>query len=360
MRATHLIALGAVAAVSLTGCSLSSTTSTNDPTSTGTGSATAPTNKTVTLVTHDSWVAPKSLLAKFTAQTGYVVKVSSSGDAGQVANQLVLTKGSPVGDVTFGIDNTFATRVTDAGVLDDYSPALPDGASAYALKGAAAKQLTPIDFSDVCVNVDNAWFNKHKLQPPTSLDDLTKPAYKNLFVTPGAATSSPGMAFLLSTISKYGTSGWQGYWKKLMANGTKVTSGWSDAWNVDYTAGGGKGDRPIILSYNSDPTTTVKGDKSSTSALLNTCFQSVEYAGVIKGAKNPAGAKAFVRFMLGSAFQKALPPNMYVFPVDKRVPLPADWKTFAKIPAKPWSVPPAEISKNRATWLQQWQDVTAG
>ena len=34
-----------------------------------------------------------------------------------------------------------------------------------------------------------------------------KPAYKDLFVTPGATTSSPGLAFLLATIAAYGGTG---------------------------------------------------------------------------------------------------------------------------------------------------------
>ncbi len=311
----------------------------------------------VKLVTHDSWVAPKPLLAEFTKATGYQVKVIASGDAGKLANSIVLAKGKPVGDVTFGIDNTFATRVSSSGALAPYASAkLPQGADKYALTDAdAAKQLTPIDFGDVCVNVDDAWFAKNKKTPPTSLDDLTKPAYKNLFVTPGAATSSPGMAFLLATIAKYGESGWQGYWKKLMANGAKVTAGWSDAWGVDYTAGGGNGTRPIVLSYDSSPADT----KQKSSALLNSCFRSVEYAGVLQGAQNPAGAKAFIDFMLGKSFQTALPTNMYVFPVDPSIPLPAAWKSAVKVPGKPLDVAPATITAKRDGWLRQWQDVTS-
>lgn len=360
----------------LAGCSLSSTGA--SPTASGakvsgasatgakgsgsTGSGGAVSNKNVVLVTHDSWAVPKPVLAAFTKETGYKVTVRASGDAGQLSNSLVLTKGNPTGDVVFGVDNTFASRVAKAGVLDPYSPKLPSGAAKYALTGEAAPVLTPIDFSDVCVNVDDAWFKAKGKTPPTGLDDLTKPAYKGLFVSPGAATSSPGMAFLLATIAKYGDSkqdGWQQYWKKLMANGTKLTSGWSDAWGVDYTAGGGNGSRPIVLSYNTSPADTVKAGKSTTSALMNTCFQEQEYAGVLKGGKNAAGAKAFIQFMLGKTFQAAMPANMYVFPVDASVALPAGWKSYVKTPAKPLSIPATQISDQRDTWITQWQNATS-
>lgn len=346
----------ALACVALAGCSLGS--SSGGTTSSAAGSS--PAAKTVTLVTHDSWAADKALLAKFTAATGYTVKVLASGDAGQLANKLVLTKANPTGDVTFGVDNTFATRVVSSGALQAYSSTkLPATAKRFELPGAGATDLTPVDFGDVCVNVDTAWFAKKKLTPPASLDDLLKPEYRNLFVTPAASSSSPGMAFLLATIGQKGESRWQDYWKKLMANGAKLTSGWSDAWNVDYTAGGGNGSRPIVLSYNTSPADTIKDGKATTAALLDTCFQQVEYAGVLKGAKNPAGAEAFVDFMLGDDFQKALPEAMYVFPINTTLPLPATWQQAAKVPASTIEVAPEAITKNRDQWLREWQDVTS-
>jgi thiamine transport system substrate-binding protein len=326
-----------------------------------TGGTSGSDGKTVVVATHDSWAMSKKVLEEFTAKTGYTVKIEPNGDAGQLTNKLVLTKGSPIADMTYGIDNTFASRAVDEGVLADYTPkGLPSSASSYALKDPTdARQLTPVDYGDVCVNIDDAWFKQHKVTPPRTLDDLTKPEYKGLFVTPGASSSSPGLAFLLTTIAAYGDH-WPDYWSKLMANGTKITSGWSDAYEVDFTAGGGKGDRPIVLSYSSSPPFTIpKGaSKPTTSALLDTCFRQVEYAGVLKGAKNPAGAKAFIDFMTRKSFQRALPDNMYVYPVDRTVTLPADWAKYAKTAPEPFTVPPAEIAKNRSTWLSQWSDVT--
>ncbi len=74
-----------------------------------------------------------------------------------------------------------------------------------------------------------------------------------------------------------------------MANGAKLTQGWSDAYEVDFTQGGGEGDRPIVLSYDSSPAFTVPtaGEHLTTSALLDTCFRQVEYAGVLAGAAEP-------------------------------------------------------------------------
>src|SRR6478735_11861930 len=247
----------------------------------GDGTASGAASKKVVLVTHESFALPEDLQQKFEQETGYTIVTRASGDAGALTNKLVLTQDKPLGDAAFGVDNTFASRALDEGVFTPYAAKLPEGADQFLLDGDEDQRLTPIDNASVCVNIDDTWFAQHDVTPPATLDDLVKPAYRDLFVTPGAATSSPGMAFLLSTIAAYGEDGWQDYWSKLMANGTKLVAGWSDAYEVDFTQGGGNGDRPIVLSYDSSPAFTVADGASTTRALLDTCFRQVEYAGVL-------------------------------------------------------------------------------
>ncbi len=358
-RVAVIAALSLSLSLGLNACSLGGTSS--ESTDSGDASG-APAKKEVVLATHESWAVPKEVLAEFTRETGYHLKVEAAGDAGALTNKLVLTKGSPTADVAYGVDNTFASRAVGEGVFADYAPSkAPASAAGFEMPDkAGASALTPVDFGDVCVNIDDAWFAKKGVKPPRTLDDLTDPAYKNLFVTPGASTSSPGLAFMLATIAKYGEDGWQKYWEQLMANGTRITSGWTDAYTVDFTAGGGNGDRPIVLSYDSSPPFTIPkgGDKPTTSALLDTCYRQVEYAGVLKGASNPEGAKALVDFMQTPTFQEALPENMYVFPVDDSVKLPDVWAKWAKTPEKPFNVEPAKVAENRDKWLTAWGEIT--
>jgi thiamine transport system substrate-binding protein len=321
------------------------------------------TGGTVTLVTHDSYALPRKLIRSFEQQSGTTVEVVRSGDAGALTNKLVLTKENPLGDVAYGVDNTFATRAVDEGVFVPYtSTALPASADQFELPrtGTRDGSLTPVDWGDVCVNVDDAWFDDHDLQPPATLDDLVDPAYSDLLVTPGAATSSPGFAFLLTTIGYYGEDGWQDYWRRLLANGARVVDGWTDAYEVDFSASGG--DRPIVVSYNSSPPFTIPkgGTRPTTSALLDTCFRQVEYAGVLRGAANPTGARALVDFLVGRRVQEALPDSMYVFPVDSQATLPPLWAKWAKPAPQPVSVDPQDVTAHRSEWLRQWSDLVSG
>ena len=326
------------------------------------GSSSGEDPKTLVVATHDSWAMSKSVMKEFTAQTGITVKIQPQADAGQLTSKLVLTKDDPIADGVYGVDNLFAPRAVQAGVFAPYSTSkLPADAERYRLEGSGANRLTPVDYSDVCVNVDDAWFRAKGLTPPRSLDDLTNARYKDLFVTPGATTSSPGLAFLVATIAAKGESGWKKYWADLMANGTKIDAGWTEAYETDFTAGGGKGSRPVVTSYSSSPPFTIpKGaSKPTTSALLDTCYRQVEYAGVLTGSKNPAGMRKFIDFMLGRDFQKALPDNMYVYPVVRSVGLPADWAKFAVVSPKPYRLPAEQVRSHLDGWLRDWRDVTS-
>src|SRR5262245_31961242 len=94
-----------------------------------------PASERVVLVTHESFVLPKPLERKFEKDSGYDLVIRGSGDAGTLTNKLVLTKDDPLGDVAFGVDNTFASRALDAGVFAPYDANVPAGAEKYALPG---------------------------------------------------------------------------------------------------------------------------------------------------------------------------------------------------------------------------------
>lgn len=358
MKLVPLSTAGLVLAFALSSCSLIGDS--GEPSAQPGGTTGTQAGGKVVLVTHSDFALPKKLIRTFEDESGIDLQVRASGDAGTLASQLALDADHPLGDVAFGLDNTFAERPLEAGAFDDLDVPLSDGVGAYTLPGDDGQKLAPIDNGDVCVNVDTDWFAAHHEQPPTTMDDLTKPAYQGLFVTSSPVSSSPGMAFLLATIAKYGDR-WQGYWRDLLDNDTEIADSWSDAYYGDFTQGGQKGTRPIVLSYSSDPAFTVsKGGRStSTRALLDTCFRQVEYAGVLAGADNPAGARAVVEWLMSQDVQAALPDSMYVFPVRDGVALPQAWATYATRPDQPWQVDPARIADHREAWLEQWRDLAS-
>lgn len=335
--------LAAAAAVLLAGCAGPSV----EPD--GAATPSGPTESgTLTVITHDSFALADETISKFRADSGYEVQFVAPGDAGTVVNQLILTKDAPLGDVVFGIDNTFAGRAIEAGVLAPYdSPALPEEAKGMAADEASS--LTPIDYGDVCLNADTDWFENRELAVPQTLDDLLKPEYSDLLVVSNPASSSPGLAFLIATIGVKGDPGYLDYWKALKANGLKVVRGWTEAYTVEFSGSSGKGDRPLVLSYSSSP-----AYEPATEALTQTCFRQVEYAGVIAGAQNEVGARKFIDFLLSDEVQAQIPEQMYVYPVNPAIELPEEWREHAAVVDAPISVPVAEIATKRDQWIKDW------
>ena len=316
----------------------------------------APTeSKTLTVVTHDSFALSDALTKEFAASSGYTVKYVQPGDGGALVNQLILSKDSPLGDVVYGIDNTFAGRALAAGVVSPYtSAALP--ASAGTLQADDSGRLTPIDFGDVCVNADRKWFAARKLAIPATLDDLAKPEYKNLLVVENPASSSPGLAWLTATVGAKGDPGYLDYWAALAGNGVKVVKGWTEAYSSEFSGSSGKGSRPLVVSYSTSPAFEVpKGAKeSNTTALLQTCFRQVEYAGVIAGAQNEVGARKFIDFLLSKKVQADIPGQMYMYPADTSVELPTEWQQHAPLAEQPFNVSAETISAKRDGWIRDW------
>lgn len=344
-------AIAGIAAIALAACS-GTTAPGSSPGTMQDPSPVAGESKTLTVISHDSFNIPDELKEKFAEESGLEVNYTTLEDAGSMVNRLVLSKDAPLGDVVFGIDNTFASRAEEKGIIEPYlSDKLDDQA-----KSMSTEQLSAIDFGDVCVNADVKWFEQQGKALPATLDDLTKPEYRDLFVVPSPASSSPGLAFLIATVGAKG-DGWLDYWKALKENGTLSVSGWTEAYQTEFTQGEGKGSRPLVLSYATSPAWTIDADGNSTTVSLpQTCFRQVEYAGVLQGAKNPEGAKAFIDFLLSPEVQASIPTNMYMYPTIADTTLPEEWVKFAPLSDKPFDVAPDQIDANRETWIKQWTE----
>jgi thiamine transport system substrate-binding protein len=327
------------------------------------GKGSAADSKTVTLVSHDSWAVSKNVLADFEKKSGYKVKVLKDGDAGQAVNKAILTKDNPQGDVFFGVDNTLLSRALDNGLFQSYEPKGYDRIVHKFRTDEDKHRVTPIDSGDICVNYDKAYFSKHKLTPPQTFADLAEPRYKNLLVTENAATSSPGLGFLLGSAAKFGDGGWQDYWKKLKANGVKVVDGWEQAYYQEFSGSseGRKagGDRPLVVSYASSPPAEViyakkRPSTAPTGVSDGTCFQQVEYAGLLSNAKNTKGGKALLDFLISTKFQEDMPLNMFVYPVREAAAVPADFVKYGPQAKDPETLPAGKIAANRDQWVKAW------
>ncbi|NBR64968.1 MAG: thiamine ABC transporter substrate-binding protein [Micrococcales bacterium] len=291
----------------------------------------------VTLIAHDSFVISDLLVKEFEDSTGYDLKIVRAGDAGAMTSKLVLTKDAPIADAVFGIDNTFAPVARENKIIDG--------------------ELKPVDYADVCFNIDTEYFNNHKLAIPADWRELAEPKYRNLTVIENPNTSSTGLAFLASTYAAFppATAGvfpsavtW---WLAFRDNGVKVASSWEDAYYTDFSGSAGKGKYPVVLSYSSSPADELDSQGNPrTQTIRKDCFRQTEYVGVLKNTGNPQGAQALVKFMLSKNFQRSLPESMYVYPIDQSVSIPQAWLRNAA-PAITTIGEHLDIAQKRDNWL---------
>jgi len=316
-------------------------------------------DQTITLMTHDSFNISKEVIEFFEKENKVTVRFLKSGDAGAALIQAILSKKNPLADVFFGVDNSFMSRALDADIFLPYDSPLLSNIPDH-LKMDPQNRLLPVDYGDVCLNYDKAWFKKHNLSPPVDLDDLLKPEYKGLTVVENPATSSPGMAFLLATIGRFGEEGYLDFWERMKKNNVLVANGWEDAYYGHFTSAS-KGDRPIVVSYASSPPAVVYYaetplTEAPTAAVVSdgSAFRQVEFVGILKGTAKLKLAQKLVDFILGVTFQEDIPLQMFVFPANSKAALPEVFTKHAVIAQNPASVSPAAIEKNRNKWIEEW------
>jgi thiamine transport system substrate-binding protein len=361
----RLLALGVVVLVMLlAACGPGATPSPEPPTASSPLPADTPVmgDRILTVMTHDSFDVSQEVVAAFQDSCDCKVQFLQSGDTGLMLNQALLSKENPLADVIYGVDNTFLSRALAGDILEPYqSPVLSEIADD--LKLDPSFRMSPVDYGDVCLNYDKGWFADHDLAPPYDLPDLLLPEYRGLTVVESPATSSPGLAFLLATVGRFGEAGdydYLDFWADLRANDLLVTDGWEDAYWGNFTYAS-DGDRPVVVSYASSPPVEVffaeaPFEEAPTGVVVadGSCFRQIEFVGLLKGTENRDLAEQWIDFMLSTAFQEDIPLKMFVFPANRNAELPEVFARFAQIPENPATVDPDAVEANREAWIEAW------
>ena len=317
--------------------------------------------QTLTVMTHDSFAVSDEVLAAFEAENNVTVTFVRSGDTGSAVNAAVLAAGKPFADVFYGVDNTFLSRALEEDIFEPYdSPMLAGLPDEFKLD--ESKRALPVDYGDICLNYDLAYFEEHDLPVPTHLDDLLKPEYYGLLAVPNPASSSPGLGFLLATLGFYGGEGYLDYWQGLVDNDVKVVNDWETVYYTEFSRWGGE--RPIVVSYASSPPFEVLYseepiDSPPTGVLTSdrSCFRQIEFVGILKGTEHRALAEKWVDFMLSIPFQEDMPLQMYVFPVNPEAQLDQVFLDYLAVPENPVILDPQMIAEYREEWISRWREV---
>jgi len=113
-------------------------------------------DETLTVVTYDSFAISEGVQQQFEDETGITLEILRLADAGAMVNQSIISRNNPLGDVLYGVDNTFLSRALEAELFIPYeTPGLANVPGQFRLD-AEAFRATPVTFGDVCLNYDVA------------------------------------------------------------------------------------------------------------------------------------------------------------------------------------------------------------
>ena len=325
----------------------------------GTSEPTPESPRELRVMAYSSFDISEAVIAAFEADNDAKVLFLDAGDTGQMVSQAILSKENPQADLLYGVDNTFLSRALEGDIFEAYAAgnlaSVPD---AYQLD--PEHHVTPVDYGDVCLNYNRAYFADSGLTVPETLEDLTKPEYESLLVVENPASSSPGLAFLLATIGTFGEDGYLDYWRALRTNDVLVVDSWDTAYYGEFTAG----TRPIVVSYATSPAAEVYYSEiplsePPTGAVVapGTCFRQIEFVGILKNGRNRDLAEAFLEYVLSEPFQSDIPLHMWVFPVNEDAALPDVFAQYAVTADAPAVVSADAIEQNREAWIEAWTDV---
>ena len=315
------------------------------------------------VLTNDSFDISEQVILEFEEANNAKVIIQKAGSSGAVLNRAILEKGNPSGDVLYGIDNTYLSRGLREDIFVVYESDLLKNVPDHLVLDKTF-HVSPVDFGYVNLNYHKEYLEQHDLTPPSSLEELTQPQWKGRLVVENPSTSSPGLAFLIATVSYFGEDDdydYLDFWKDLRANDLLVKDGWSAAYYTDFSQNGG--DRPLVVSYATSPAAEVvfsegKHTVPPTGNVLvdRATFLQIEGIGILKGSKNEKLAKKFVDFTLGKRFQEDIPGKMFVYPVNRQAEKP-DFFKFAEVPTLPADIGSETIGEKREEWIDAWTKV---
>ena len=233
----------------------------------------------------------------------------------------------------------------------------------------------PFDQGDVCLNYDETRVDGTNLTVPTSLWNLTEPAWEGQVAFPSPVTSSPGRAFMSATVDYFEhdddeTTNAFDWWRAMADNDAIFTSGWTEAYEIHYSGGYGEwveghlGDAAMTVSYCHSPGVEAfyggNWTKSTSLTLPRASFHQVEYAGVINGAAEVTAANAFIEYLLSESVNHNMPENNLMKSVLNGATFPETdgYAHHTDIPSLNAEISNERIADEMEAWIERWTEAT--
>jgi iron(III) transport system substrate-binding protein len=267
---------------------------------------------------------------------------------GVVTARLLAEKAAPQADVVFALAATSMMELDKQGLLAPYAARGAERLDARFRDGKAPPHWTGEDLWAVAVCVNTAEAKKRGLPMPTSWEDLTKPVYKGMISMPNPASSGTGLLAVGAWLQTMGEDkGWD-YMARLDQNiATYVHSGSKPCKDA------ARGEIPIGVSIDFRAFQE-KSQGLPVEVVLPAegVGWDVEATGLVKGARHPDAARAFIDWAMSSEamglYAKNLPMTADPAVSPHLAGLPADYSKHLAPISLAWT------SANRDRIIDAW------
>ncbi|AYN28927.1 MULTISPECIES: thiamine ABC transporter substrate binding subunit [Buttiauxella] len=301
----------------------------------------------LTVYTYDSFAAdwgPGPAVKKaFEADCNCQLKFVALEDGVSLLNRLRMEGKNSKADVVLGLDNNLLEAAAQTKL---FAPSKTDISALKIPGGWTNDTFVPFDYGYFAFVYD-----KNKLKnPPKSLKELVESDQQWKVIYQDPRTSTPGLGLLLWMQKVYGDKTPEA-WAKLAKKTVTVTKGWSEAYGLFL-----KGEGDLVMSYTTSPAYHIIEEKKDNYAAANFSeghYLQVEVAGRLASSKQPELAEKFMKFITSPGFQNTVATGNWMYPVTD-VKLPEGFNGLVK-PNNTLEYSAAEVSKQRANWISEWQ-----
>lgn len=290
-------------------------------------------------------------------------------DAKGIITRIGTEKANPVADVVIGIDNVLILQPEVTDLLEPFQPRNLDFVNQTIIDSLDPDHyITPFDFGLVTLIYNMSRINIEESPEllNLTLEDLASADLSSTFVTENPNLSSPGLAFLLSTIAikdKLQHEDWKGWWQAVK-NNINVQSGWSEAWGVWST----NPSKAILNSYSTDPAYSAYWSQTEPdTAVAPLCHNNTRYAwmqiegmGIVKNGPNQELAELFIEYCLNSTVQSLIATNQWMLPVRSGIELNPVFEyalQMDEVETLNHLLSRVEIAANLTSWLSEYDSI---
>lgn len=314
------------------------------------GTAQAADKPVLTVYTYDafaaSWGPAPAIEAAFEADCNCdVVFVAADSSIGAL-RKVQLEGDETAADIVLGLDTNIAEAARATGLFAEHGA----DTSALALPTGEWTDTTflPFDYSYF------AFVYNSELTPevPNSFEALAALPEDFKIIIQDPRSSTPGLGLVLWLQEAYGERA-DGLWEALAPHVLTVTKGWSDAYGLFL-----KGEADMVLSYTTSPAYHRIAEEDlrfQWAEFEEGHYLQIEVASVLKSSKQPELAQQFMQFLLSDTVQDIIPTTNWTYPATQTTTgLPEGFGDAT--PKTTLLMDGVEVEKNRAAWIETWQD----